>query len=217
MFLYSDIMCRFLANTNATDDLGRLVEVARYIYGTDTACVEISYELVIETYKDSYEDSPAVQLGVRQFVYQECSALGWFPSSSSSYQPFGSGFSTDLFYNICKDTFGNKLVTVCYCVGKLGLISKLNFELIFTRFDKTIIDRNEYHFNNLHGGLAINVTNTIFTQGERDPFRVLGIQNDPNNFSPVFVIPGLKAIIFARCCIAKLLHFSKDIHPVMIF
>lgn len=107
--IFRDILCKFLANANATDDLGRIVEVFRKIlYISDEFCIPISYELIIDVYKDSDVESPTVVLGVRQFVYQECSTLGWFPSSNSLYQPFGSGFSVDLFYNICKDTFENK-------------------------------------------------------------------------------------------------------------
>lgn len=52
------------------------------------------------------------------------------------------------------------------------------------------MDRNANLFNTLHGGLQINVTNAIFTHGERDPLRALGIQNDPNESSPVFIVPG---------------------------
>lgn len=182
-------MCTFLANANATDDLGRLVEVARSIMGSDVSCAPLTYDLVIETYKQSDENSPVVEFGIRQFVYQECSSLGWFPTSSSPYQPFGAGFSVDLFYNICMDSFEHK------CgwhspVEKLLCSLNLLYSHIY-RFDKDIIDRNEYLFNTLHSGLDFNVTNVIFTQGEWDPFRVLGIQNDPNEFSPVFVIPGI--------------------------
>lgn len=54
------------------------------------------------------------------------------------------------------------------------------------------MDRNAYLFNTLHGGLQINVTNVIFTHGDRDPLRALGIQNDPNESSPVFIVPGTR-------------------------
>lgn len=85
------------------------------------------------------------------------------------------------------------------------------------RFDKDMIDKNEYAFNHLHGGLNINVTNVIFTQGENDPFRGLGIQNEPNEFSPLFIIPGNKeqlisvisemGIVFQNYCFLKFYFF----------
>lgn len=175
-----------MANSNATDALGKIIDVARDIFSSedDDYCVEMDYEFLINNYKESEENHPNVQTGLRQFIYLECSSLGWYPTSNSRYQPFGSRFSTDLFYNICKDTFSNKYIfSIFLLITTWGCI-------LFYRFDKNIIDKNENLFNAVHGGLELNVTNVIFTHGEHDPYRVIGIQNDPNEFSPVFIIPG---------------------------
>lgn len=105
-------MCRVLANSNASDALGRIIDVGRYIFASedDNYCASLDYEFLINSYKESEENHPNVQSGIRQFLYLECSSVGWYPNSNSRYQPFGSSFSTDLFYNICKDTFSNKFV-----------------------------------------------------------------------------------------------------------
>lgn len=106
---FSDNLCRLLANTNATNDLSRIVEVAREIMlSTVYKCHPITYEHTVEAYKESDWYDGVVFAGVRQIFYQQCAGLGWFPTTNSAYQPFGSGFSTELFYSMCKDTFDNK-------------------------------------------------------------------------------------------------------------
>lgn len=106
-------MCKHLANSNATDDIGRIVDVFRKVINPfENFCLPMNYEIIVETYKQSVANSPAVDIGIRQFIYQECSLLGWLPTTNSPYQPFGTGISTDFFYTICKDVFDNKLVII---------------------------------------------------------------------------------------------------------
>lgn len=110
MNIFSDVLCSILAEADATNDLGRLVILFRKVMDIDKGCNSLTYEYFVEAYKRSDENSTFITFGDRQFLYQKCSSLGWYPTSSSVYQPFGSGFSTELFYNMCKDIFENKLV-----------------------------------------------------------------------------------------------------------
>lgn len=115
-FLHSYVICEYLSNSNATNDLDRIVEVFRKITNpSEYFCIPWSYESMVELYKQS-----DVDFGIRQFLYQKCSTLGWLPTTNSPYQPFGSGISTDLFYNYCMDIFDNKLVRyTCSIIYKL--------------------------------------------------------------------------------------------------
>lgn len=44
--------------------------------------------------------------------------------------------------------------------------------------------------NIAHGGLHPQVTNVIFTHGDLDPWRTIGVQRDLNRDARVLVIPG---------------------------
>lgn len=95
-----------------------------------------------------------------------CSQLGWAHTSSSNFQPFGKGFPIDLTYNMCHDIYGNG-------------------------FNNDTIDDYIDRQNTVYGALNPDVTYVLFTQGELDPWRTVGVQTDLNENSPAFVIKGI--------------------------
>lgn len=58
------------------------------------------------------------------------------------------------------------------------------------RFNEGFLGDNVERQNTNHGGLALNVENVIFTHGELDPWRTVGVEADLNAHSPAFVIKG---------------------------
>lgn len=48
---------------------------------------------------------------------------------------------------------------------------------------------NVHRTNVIYGGMNPAVTNVFFTQGQLDPWRPMGIQEDLNPSSPAVVIP----------------------------
>lgn len=88
---------------------------------------------------------------------------------NSKYQPFGSSFPVEFYYEICKDLFG---------------ISRSQME--------SLVERK----NTVYGGWNSEVENVFCTHGEVDPWRAMGVQKDLNIHSPATVIPGWCKLIF---------------------
>lgn len=107
--------------------------------------------------------SPATIAPGRQWYYQTCSEFGWFRTSDSKYQPFGSSFPAELFYEQCKEIFG---------------------------FSQKQVDLFIERKNTFYGGWNPEVTNVFFTNGQIDPWRTLSVQTDLNEHSPAVIISG---------------------------
>lgn len=73
-------------------------------------CMIIDYEYTIESERETEWNATAVEVGYRQFSYQLCSQIGWFHSSTSPDQPFGSNFPVDVFHEACEAIFGESYV-----------------------------------------------------------------------------------------------------------
>lgn len=58
------------------------------------------------------------------------------------------------------------------------------------RFNEDFLADNVERQNTNHGGLSLDVENVIFSHGELDPWRTVGVQADLNVHSPAFVIKG---------------------------
>lgn len=61
----------------------------------------------MDYFKETNWSSPAANNG-RQWLYQTCSAFGWYQTSNSKNQPFGSNFPAELWLNYCQDIFGEE-------------------------------------------------------------------------------------------------------------
>lgn len=101
----------------------------------------------------------------RQWLYQTCTEFGWFQTSTSPSQPFGSSFPIDLFYAYCTDIFGYQ-------------------------FNRWSIQEVVARTNVVFGSWQLSVRNVYFTNGSVDPWRPMGVQADLNESSPADVIPG---------------------------
>ncbi|XP_001954823.3 putative serine protease K12H4.7 [Drosophila ananassae] len=93
--------------------------------------------------KDNYEDSDL------PWFFQTCSEFGWFQSSGSSHQPFGSSFPSKLYEDTCEAVFGSK-------------------------YNTTGIRANAKATNAEFGGLDIDYTNVYFVQGGLDGWKKVG-------------------------------------------
>jgi len=160
-------ICDLITNGTAESEVHR---IARHVQNLVDeyfliSCVPSSYNYFVETDRETSWDHPVNDLGLRLYSYQVCTQLGWQHTSESPFQPFGTSFDANLRYNGCRDVFGEA-------------------------FDRATIDENIVRFNTIFGALNPAVTNTIFVQGELDPWRSLGIQNNLNPSSPAIVVRG---------------------------
>lgn len=101
----------------------------------------------------------------RQWMYQTCTEFGWYQTSGSDHQPFGSSFPVEFYTQLCSDVYSETLNH-----GAIhGLIERKN--VIF-------------------GAWNLDVRNVYFTNGLVDPWRTMSIQEDLNPSSPSDIIPG---------------------------
>lgn len=148
------------ASITAAEAIGRFI-VSIFV----DECLPVNYAQYVQIASDADINGTGVMTGERQRLYQECSQLGWAHSSSSEFQPFGKSFPIDLTYSFCRDVYGN------------GFTNDTMEEYI---------DRH----NTIYGALNPDITYVLFTQGELDPWRTIGVQTDLNVNSPAFVIKG---------------------------
>ncbi|XP_060649837.1 putative serine protease K12H4.7 [Drosophila nasuta] len=109
------------------------------------ACVNTRYQGAVNYYlwsKDNYDGDGLA------WTFQTCSEFGWFQSSGSRSQPFGTNFPVTLYTDICEDVFGSD-----YTEAKIrALIKETNADF---------------------GGIE-SVDNVYFTQGGLDPWAKVG-------------------------------------------
>jgi len=83
------------------------------------------------------------------WTYQTCSEFGWFQSSESPNQPFGSSFPATLYTDQCHDVFGSDFTED----DIQGYIKATNDEF---------------------GGIHQNIKNLYMTHGGLDPWSKVG-------------------------------------------
>uniref|UniRef100_A0A1L8DPD6 Putative thymus-specific serine protease n=1 Tax=Nyssomyia neivai TaxID=330878 RepID=A0A1L8DPD6_9DIPT len=101
----------------------------------------------------------------RQWLFQTCNEYGWYQTSGSPNQPFGSSFPIEFYYQWCTDIFDES-------------------------FYDYSINYNIYVTNLNNNGMHPVITNVYSTHGQLDPWRPMGVQQNVNSFAPVAVIPG---------------------------
>jgi len=160
-------VCQLLANETHTSDAAAIAAVIVYLIdeiGEGEECIDIDYQVAIEAERQTNWDYPSNEFGLRQYTYQLCTQLGWYHSSDSRFQPFGSSFSADFRHVACGDIFD------------------------FT--SRELLVSNIERFNTVRGGLNPGATNVLYVHGQLDPTRSIGIQTTDHPTSPAIVIAG---------------------------
>lgn len=76
----------------------------RRIFGnnpSDDDCIDATFEGDVEFYSNTSWDHYATRSAARQWFYQTCAEFGWYQTSGSRFQPFGSNFPVELDINWC--------------------------------------------------------------------------------------------------------------------
>lgn len=73
-----------------------------------TECVDASYVGVRLAMGETEWTSAVVESGTRQWFYQTCNEFGWYQTSNSENQPFGSKFPVQLNIQMCMDFYNNQ-------------------------------------------------------------------------------------------------------------
>lgn len=109
---------------------------------------------------DMYQDSSWL------WLYQTCTEFGYFQTTASSNQIFGiNTVPLEYYLRNCKVIFGNE-------------------------FDEQRVDQGVINTNKMYGGLTPNVENTVFVNGDMDPWHKLGVLQDLSPAAPAVYITG---------------------------
>lgn len=161
-------VCELLDNGSHASSAEGIAAVFVYVIdelgGEDEECIDIDYEAVVEGERQTQWDEPVVAFGLRQYTYQLCTQLGWYHSSTSNFQPFGSSFPAYFRHQACGD--------------------------IFDFYSRELGVANFARFNTVRGGLNPGASNVFYTHGQLDPTRTVGVQTTFEESSPVLVING---------------------------
>lgn len=132
---------------------------------TEGTCLQVDYDLFIRLENIVELDTPYSYLGYRAISYQMCTQLGWFYTSESPDQPFGSFFPLSFYTQICTTVFGEEVA------------------------GHEVAQYNESRFNVEHGGLQPAITNALFTHGSYDPNRSLEVTENLSETAVALQIP----------------------------
>ncbi|XP_055716913.1 putative serine protease K12H4.7 [Phlebotomus papatasi] len=138
-------------------DIDGFAEYARRRMG---GCWSAEYEYFVEYYSRTQWTNNIM----RQWLFQTCNEYGWYQTSGSNNQPFGSSFPIDFYYQWCTDLYDES-------------------------FYNDSINYNIYVTNLNQNGMNPIITNVYSTHGQLDPWRPMGVQENVNSFAPTAVIP----------------------------
>ncbi|XP_001868268.2 thymus-specific serine protease [Culex quinquefasciatus] len=154
-------VCEVINDPNYTTDMEAL---AGWFTSGSTRCYDASYDSMISYYRSTDWTHGANTGAMRPWFYQTCAEYGWYQTSGSENQIFGSGFPVELYIRMCADLYDYK-------------------------FPERLLHVNVARTNTIYGHMNPEVTNVFFTQGQLDPWRPMGLQEDLNEHSPAVVIP----------------------------
>nr|XP_016940142.1 putative serine protease K12H4.7 [Drosophila suzukii] len=132
-----------------SDDLSGVAGYLLESYG-NARCYDFTYNFITGLMLDTSYNGNIM----RQWTFQTCNEFGWYQTSGSSAQPFGTKFPLTYYTTMCVDLYG----------------PQYGNEFINNQVDTT----NQYF-----GGLTPGVENVYLSHGQLDPWRAMGIQ-DPD-------------------------------------
>lgn len=104
--------CNDLTNTTASN-LTEIQQFAKWLtnyfpdFDNTDFCMD-NYNATVTFYRNTSWSSIASLSSGRQWFYQTCTEYGWYQTSGSEIQPFGSSFPVDLYLQLCRDIFGEE-------------------------------------------------------------------------------------------------------------
>jgi len=152
-----------MTNAQLGDPINRLAALSK---STGSPCVHHDYKQIIDLLKQDSWDSPYVNGGSRQWLWQTCTEFAYYQTTDSEKQPFGVG------------TVSLKYQEYIYCTQPFGITPQ-------------DIANSVMLTNKRYGGRAPNATKVFFFNGSIDPWHTLSVyENDLNKSSPSRYIEG---------------------------
>lgn len=153
-----DVVCNMV--TSASDPLTGYIAVSNLLNGAGpgpSQCLDISYTDMIAELQNTSLASPAAD-GGRQWTYQTCAEFGYFQSTDSTNQVFGTNIPVSFYVQQCTDIFG-------------------------PLFNASTIAANADWVNDFYGGKDLEGSNIVLPNGSIDPWHALSV-TDASNLPP---------------------------------
>lgn len=132
---------------------------------------------------------------VRPWTYQTCNEFGWFQTSNSREQHFGTKYPLEFFTTICKDVFGASFTS-----------DSIHSQIMST--------------NRKFLGKTLEIDNIYMTHGELDPWRLVGKDEQhqmvtliPSKFSYMKTVLDKEMHICILCTHIEYAH-CKDLNSI---
>jgi len=144
-------LCNIMED-NSHDPLTNYIAVADMF---TSGCMPVSYDDMINQLKNTSYDSFGV--GGRQWTYQTCTEFGYFQTTDSENQPFGTLVPISYYTDQCRDIFG------------------FDWE---PRINET---------NTHYGALNPETTNVVFVNGDIDPWHSLSVLESSGGIQAILI------------------------------
>lgn len=149
---YVQDLCEAVTNDQISNDLIAFSEWFNNEH-RGGQCFSMSFQELVDFFSEPDWSSLGVISGRRQFYYLTCTEYGWFTTTDSANQPFGSNINTNYFVELCRRAFGDDITA----------------DIILANTERT---------NDRFGGSQPNITNAFFTNGGLDPHRSLNVRGN---------------------------------------
>ncbi|XP_072014566.1 LOW QUALITY PROTEIN: putative serine protease K12H4.7 [Amphiura filiformis] len=148
-----DTVCDIMGNSSYGDNMARYAAINSLMLDSyEEKCLDIGYDDMIQEMKETSWTSPESVWG-RQWMYQKCTEFGFFHTSDSAEQPFGTRFPLSFCLQQCADIFGKQF----------------NYDMVAQGIEWNLLN---------YGGDKIKASRVIFPNGSIDPWHVRGILHD---------------------------------------
>ena len=159
-----DDLCNIMANASLGSALERYVVVNNLLLkASGEEGMNANFSAQVEFMREKAWNSPAVEGGARQWVYQTCNEFGYYQTTDSAQQPFGDLITLSSQLKMCSEVYDISPSAVKAAVAAT---------------------------NKLYGGkdnIPKNATNIVFPNGSIDPWHALGVLESSGSLEAVFI------------------------------
>lgn len=157
-----DTLCAIMNNEGIGDELQRYAAVNNMMLKTySQACLDSSYDDYVSAMKKKTWQSAAAE-GGRQWLYQTCTEFGFYQTTDSKEQVFGTMFPLSFSIKQCMDIFG-------------------------TQFNASSINKGIDWTNTNYGGYSMSAERIVFPNGSIDPWHALSFITDGKLIKAVYI------------------------------
>ncbi|XP_024084121.1 putative serine protease K12H4.7 isoform X2 [Cimex lectularius] len=141
-------LCNKMVDPGLGEPLDRYAAVNKMLLAaTKSECLNFTYSQQIEELRNTVWDHSKAD---RQWIYQMCTEFGFFQTSTSPDELFGSNIPLSYFTKRCQDMFGPEI-------------------------NEQVLNDGIMRTNIMYGDVHLKATRVLFVHGSIDPWHVLGI------------------------------------------